>query len=533
MGVAAELGVCSRCYWGGLIAAMSKTKHHFLQTQSMTMLCIMTVSIVMMMPALTAHAQSSSCGVLIQQDSLHYNSLTPNAISDDVTLELSDNGGGATSTISIKADPWLSFENSQNPVMDVASTAFSDLANLSHDQKTPLSETFSSFVDVGPGATKNVFFSVSTLNMLESDFTGTVNQEMVLRISCDSGVAEHKYDDWFDDNWAKRIPLTINPQMVPSTQDNFPMLVDSVFPSLIDTSKDQIRFALPNKTALDYEIEEFDETTGKLVAWVKQPKLYDNLKTYIYFENPDADDGQNASAVWDDSFTGVYHLGDDGALVDSTKETQTFNSDTTSMSVSAKIGKGKSYDGSISNYDTERNFEGFASDKITAEMWVKPTAGVENKGSIVSYAASPENSNAFLIYDQNALRVYVNGIATKTKMDLVSDEESWRHLVVQWSLEGYEDVKKNFLLKVYVDGNFQGSFKNNNKKSITDGGTLVLGQDQDSDGFFDTHQAYPGLLDELRFSSTIKSADWIKTSYNSYDTGAFYDIGIMQSGTGN
>ena len=65
---------------------------------------------------------------------------------------------------------------------------------------------------------------------------------------------------------------------------------------------------------LDHEIEKYDETTGELIAWVRIPSLNTNAAAsdtviYIYYGNSDvATSTQNASAVWDSNYMGVWHL---------------------------------------------------------------------------------------------------------------------------------------------------------------------------------------------------------------------------------
>src|SRR5437016_9077270 len=68
---------------------------------------------------------------------------------------------------------------------------------------------------------------------------------------------------------------------------------------------------------LDHEIESYDPTTGKLVAWVRIPTLKAfsytpaplDTKIYIYYgASTIAGSTENPTGVWDANFNAVWHL---------------------------------------------------------------------------------------------------------------------------------------------------------------------------------------------------------------------------------
>ena len=62
---------------------------------------------------------------------------------------------------------------------------------------------------------------------------------------------------------------------------------------------------------LDHEIELYDTTNDKLVAWVRIPTLdyNDDTVIYLHYGNPNVTvSTENPAGVWDDNFVGVYHL---------------------------------------------------------------------------------------------------------------------------------------------------------------------------------------------------------------------------------
>ena len=178
-------------------------------------------------------------------------------------------------------------------------------------------------------------------------------------------------NDWFDNSWNKRIALTIQSNQVPSTQTNFPMLVNSTFDGLIGKSINEIRFALTDKTELNYEIQEFDSIIGKLIAWVKIPSIDDGTNVLLYYGNNSAVDNPNPNAVWS-GYSNIYHMNQipngQNSIQDSTVNTN-HATPTGTLSVDGKIGKTLSFDGiddmiNASPIDTMGNF--------TASMMINP-----------------------------------------------------------------------------------------------------------------------------------------------------------------
>ena len=146
---------------------------------------------------------------------------------------------------------------------------------------------------------------------------------------------------WFSSGtgtWTFRQKLTINSSLVDDTGStdltNFPILYSKVNPYLVgktqSSGQDIVFTSSDGTTQLDHEIEEFDSTTGKLVAWIRIPTLDYNNDTdiYLYYGNNNATDMQDASGTWymdgdSDSisdYKAVFHMNQDptGTILDST-----------------------------------------------------------------------------------------------------------------------------------------------------------------------------------------------------------------------
>ena len=94
--------------------------------------------------------------------------------------------------------------------------------------------------------------------------------------------------------------------------------------------------------------------------------------------------------------------------------------------------------------------------------------------------------------------MYVKGTASPATGVKLNDG-LWHHLAVTWTSTGGA-------VRVYKDGALAFSGTLRAGTTLTAGGALVLGQDQDSvNGGFETAQAYLGQLDEVALYPTALS----------------------------
>jgi CUB/sushi domain-containing protein len=119
------------------------------------------------------------------------------------------------------------------------------------------------------------------------------------------------------------------------------------------------------------------------------------------------------------------------------------------------------------------------------------------KGTPISYASSASD-NDFLIYDYNDFQIYRGGSYVTTGVS--ANDGNWHHIVVTWrSSDGQ--------VKLYKDGEaYSGTLATGT--SITDGGSIVFAQEQDSvGGGFDSTQAFLGIIDEVMIFNEALTPD--------------------------
>ncbi|VAX37247.1 hypothetical protein MNBD_UNCLBAC01-966, partial [hydrothermal vent metagenome] len=121
-----------------------------------------------------------------------------------------------------------------------------------------------------------------------------------------------------------------------------------------------------------------------------------------------------------------------------------------------------------------------------------------------SYASSA-SANDWLLYNSSNLNIFRGGQSIVTGVAL--NDDLWHQVAVSW--QGSDGA-----LKVYKDGvlAFTGTLASGT--SISEGGSLILGQEQDSvGGGFDSGQTYTGSMDEVRIYNQVLSDSDVSALY--------------------
>jgi len=186
--------------------------------------------------------------------------------------------------------------------------------------------------------------------------------------------------------------------------------------------------------------------------------------------------------------------------------------------VPGKIGDSLDFPGTVNDYLIRNPFSGFPLTEITCEYWIQSFTTGEG---MISYA-STITDNDFLLFDQDVFTIFIKNVFVDAGIDVSTG--AFNHIIVTWrSSDGQ--------LLVYLNGTQVFSTILRQGESITDGGSLVLGQEQDNiGGGFSPTQALDGTLDEVRISNNVRSADYTTTSFNNQsDPIAFYTVGAVET----
>lgn len=348
---------------------------------------------------------------------------------------------------------------------------------------------------------------------------------------------------WLNESWKYRKKLLID-----NTNDNlgitseqlndFPILV-SLNSENFDYSKAKadgtdIRFTDSDAlTLLDYQIETWD-TEGESFVWVKIPRIDMNSNSdsfYIYYGNSDAEDAQNPSGVWSNSFDGVWLLNDpndtttvlDSAGSPSAENGTTFTGLTNASKIKSGIG-GAFVFGSVStDYVTLGNPSVLDytpnTQEFTIDAWVK--LPINATGTFFSKGT---NSGATIQYEMyvsgNTLNSRVGGVA-RNSTKVIGDTQ-WHHIVLRnHDLSGMKIFQ-------YVDGSQAGTTIASGAGVAPDR-DVIIGARRNSTNANITSSLSAGVeMSMVRIANVARTPSWIAATYKS-ESGGFIEYQSEES----
>lgn len=349
------------------------------------------------------------------------------------------------------------------------------------------------------------------------------------------------YGDVYVPQYAYSRSITIQNSQVSSTVDliDFPMLFSGTYSYLATTvngggvendNGHDIIFSsdLAGASLLDYEIESYASSTGKVAMWVKIPTLDYNDDTTIYFHygNSNISSSQeNITSVWDTDYEAVWHLAEtSGAHLDSTSN----NIDSQSVSVTEQgsvAGKINGADNFDQNLDDNIDFGDVLELDlpITISSWIYTTGGDGDPLLNSNHVSTDYYGYWFLVTSNSGLELtYTNGgpVAAASRRSRTSANASiadatWTYITGVIGSTSTDDMH------VYIDGNLADSGTGGSATTYekTHPASFIVGRRAVNSNEFD------GEMDEIRISSGIRNGDWIGTEYNNQNSPAtFYSI---------
>jgi hypothetical protein len=350
--------------------------------------------------------------------------------------------------------------------------------------------------------------------------------------------------------WKHYRSITIDHTKVPNTnQTNFPVLVSGIFDGsggtidlrtavnggkLVNSNGYDVAFFSDSALTvpLKFERETWSATTGVANYWVKVPTVSSSSDTVIYIAYGNGSittDQSDSTSVWDSNFKGVWHLSD-GTTLNLTDSTLNTNNGTNNSgtATTGNIDGGLALSGSSQYVNVSTNSSLGVTGDITISAWVKPTDfanynGILSKSGNGGNNAIPAPYDYYLVQSTGVPRFNKgNGTGTVPSQDYNDSNASasvssgvWTHIAV--TMAG----SNNGTVTHYKNGSTNGSSSLSFSEASADGGNDVsIGSRTDAGTMF------KGSLDEVRLSSSVRSADWIATEYNNQSSpSTFYTIG--------
>jgi len=328
---------------------------------------------------------------------------------------------------------------------------------------------------------------------------------------------------------AYRKSLTIDNALVtgPSDLVNFPVLLSVTLPpahvtnaqgfDILFRAEDAATCGGASPCRLDHEIESFNSATGALVAWVRVPVLQTASDTvlFVYYGDASVTCRQaNKAGVWDAGFRDVYHLNETGDHADSTANAFT------------AVTKGMVNQGVTGLFGVADDFVGPAESRLIA------SDGVQTGNSPFTYE---------VWFKMDTLQSQFIGLVTKGRDEQPGPNFDWTGLWVSdtnqpflgWyfvtggNLNGPSALLAGqwyYLAGTYDAGQLRTLYLNGVQVAADGPGATYADIPQytrigdDSNG-----QHLDGQIEEVRVSSSARSADWIQTTWNSLNSpGTFF-----------
>jgi len=285
-----------------------------------------------------------------------------------------------------------------------------------------------------------------------------------------------------------------------SSEENFPVLVrlhsDFFDFSTAHPQGHDIRF-VSDGLNLPYQIEQWDASIGNASIWVQVPKIQGNQQQEIkiHWGNTNAKSESNGAAVFNSSnhYLSVLHL--DASLTDqvgllSIKDNKTTESE-------GRIGPARHLENG-QGISAGEQIEGLpiGSSSHSTEAWIRPKKpngrvlgwGNEHaQGKVIMHFKSPPHVE---------MECYFSGANVSSLGRIPLNQ--WTHI-----LHTYEKGNS----RIYVNGELSNSSETPNAPlAIKSPARFYIG------GWYN-HYDYVGDIDEVRLSSTVRSANWAKLQY--------------------
>lgn len=346
--------------------------------------------------------------------------------------------------------------------------------------------------------------------------------------------------------YAYQRTITINHTKVPNTdQANFPVLVNGTYPYLATVANGgnvqnaygyDVIFTSDSgcATKLNHEVETYYSATGTVNYWVKVPTVSHTSDSVFYLCYGNASistDQSNKTAVWDGNYKGVWHL-PNGTGLTTTDSTANANhsSSSSALATAGRIDGAASYNGAgqstvISN---PANFDFEHNQAFSVEFWLKKPLDTVTNQILISKKNTYWTGAGFDVWtwagSNNAIFDLMDSAGTWYEIgsNVNVQDNVWHHIVCT-----YDGSSNRSGMKMYVDGTLTSAGSPaaipntvRNPYNLTFGANSVSQYDY-----------LNGSLDEVRFSSTSRSADWIKTEYNNQSSPeTFYTVSATSGG---
>jgi concanavalin A-like lectin/glucanase superfamily protein len=316
---------------------------------------------------------------------------------------------------------------------------------------------------------------------------------------------------WFDNNWLYRFKVTSDQTKVDEAVDNvFYDLANAPagFWTHVKSDGGDIRVTQSDQvTEVAREISGFNQGSNLGSLFFKATGLSDTLNTdfYIYYGNSAASEPASGASngknnVWT-SYLCVFHLDEASGNVTDSKGNVTGTNTGVALGSTGKIRTGGSWVDSGDQIDAGDNFDITAA-SLSISAWVNPTNLASNHTIVQKENGDNKNGYQFFINTSGGITL---GVADAGSEHIQASNNS---VVATGSLQFAFVTYDGANVRFYVNGTAQGAPAE----------TIIPTNATQNFGIgnfvgFDFGRMV-GILDEVRVSTSVRSANWITTEFN-------------------
>jgi hypothetical protein len=330
----------------------------------------------------------------------------------------------------------------------------------------------------------------------------------------------------FANNYAFSQAITLNTNLtgISTTLTNFPALVyiqEDALKSGVNCANN-IQFATGGATGYDfafttnsgtdelfYQVESFNATTGTLLAWVQVPSVTSaatSLKFYFGSLTP-AHDATFARGTWTSDYQLVYHFNEASTtILDATANQRWATATNAATTTAGKITSAYTFNGTSTKMITAVPID--ITSVFTLSGWAYVTDFTTSTDQKIITNETSYTSGGYKLG-------YYGGTATTVKAEVETRTSTGTASLNRAETGGIivTTGSWHYVQGIYNGTNFLTYFDGAVDRSTTTGvaagagGPVYIGSDFAAANFF------KGMMDEIRVSNTVKSADWIKAEY--------------------
>jgi len=247
-------------------------------------------------------------------------------------------------------------------------------------------------------------------------------------------------------------------------------------------------------TQLDHQLEFYDAATGEITAWVRFPILFasSNTEFFIYYGNNSISTNPSVNSTFESNYQLVTHLNNTVNDVSQNSFTGTPNATT---AAGGFIAGGRAFNGNASDFISYPDNPSLdITGDITFSLWINPSSingpDLLTKGAYDDSYGAWFNNFGFMRFQTNANALNGNNAISAG---------NWTYLTF---------VKSSSGRQIYINGSLDAN----------DGNATNFNANNDNLTISSSQFPFDGLMDEIRISSTARSADWIATEFTNQNT---------------